>query len=181
MVGETEATAYHEAGHAVAGAVLGYPAEHLTIIPADGLRGLCIPQGKALVLGLLWEEVPSARRWMRAAEAGLALSWMAGPAAQRQRTGGSWAEAWREGGSRDFDLCLEWAPSRRAGEPARLDCATAAADWFASYFRPEIGTLAEVLLRRREMGAEDVRRAVGPLDAQHGELVAARLARVWGF
>jgi len=181
MVGESEATAYHEAGHAVAGALLGYPTEYLTIIPADGLRGLCVPQGKKLVLDLLWEEAPSASPGTRAAEAGLALSWMAGPATQRQRTGGSWVQAWREGGSFDFERCLEWAPSRRAGEPARLDCATAAADWFASYFWPEIHALAEVLFHRREMDAEDVRRAVGPLDAQHGELVAAKLASVWGF
>lgn len=33
-----EQTAYHEAGHAVAGKVLGYPVEYATIVPPDDLE-----------------------------------------------------------------------------------------------------------------------------------------------
>jgi ATP-dependent Zn protease len=149
---QREATAFHEAGHAVAAWDLGFPPDHLTIVPTDTTDGMLEYTNPLHGLDLDFDESDDA---MRRKECAIMIC-LAGPEAQRLWRRRSWRA--RHGQS-DIEHAVDVASSiHRPGhevEPYIEHCRTKTERILIDRW-PIVERLAQELLSRRTMSGAEV-------------------------
>lgn len=151
-----EATAYHEAGHAVAAWAYKLPVRRISIRPEGDAKGVAVHRNP--LAGIRLDIDGSDRARLRAEKA--ILICLAGPAAQRRFSPRSFR---KHHAASDIDMASELALRLSAsGEEASAYLAwlQARAGNLVSARWPIISALARLLLEHKELGAEGVPLAI---------------------
>jgi ATP-dependent Zn protease len=150
-----EATAYHEAGHAVASFLLHRGFRRVTIIPGEGFLGQLVMTQKPRTIHPDYETDARTELWLRRE----IIIDLAGPVAEKLHTSRG---NWKIGGSKDLHKAVDLA-SYIMGDPDEIG---AYLDWLTlsttnMLKRPDhwpiVQALAAELLERKVIGAKRAR------------------------
>lgn len=149
---ELEATAYHEAGHAVAHWRFGCPITRVTIAPEDDYLGVVVADDPVMYMHLDWDASPEIDQ---ALNQGIMI-YFAGPLAQVRFDSSSWSEFH---GDSDYEtaspmlLRLGGSSENASAISERLESETRA--FLEKHWR-EVEAVANALLEHRDLDGTSV-------------------------
>lgn len=166
--GLTASTAFHEAGHAVVGAVLGVPIVKVTIEPSARAHGHIQMAGR-WIADVHGYRVPSrdlAERYILKLLAGVTAQRKAYPRSVRSHHG-------RSDGASALAIAVLVMPDSEPVVQAFVDYCQARADQLVEEHWPSVTGVAQELIARKAIGRREVRAVI----AQHSEILAMK----WGL
>lgn len=155
MHGETERTAYHEAGHAVLACFLGIGLQRVTIVPDDDSFGAMIDGGEFGGDSERLRDAAPEAFWIR-----MAIVLYAGAEAVRRRAPRS---RWKQGAANDYrwaGIALEKITDDADSLRSLQSYAMRRARLLVAHYWPEVELLACQLVMHTAMEGDAVRRAI---------------------
>lgn len=166
--GLTASTAFHEAGHAVVGTVLGVPIVKVTIEPSAETHGHT-QMASRWVADVHGYRVPSrdlVERYVVKLLSGITAQRRAYPRSVRSHHG-------RSDGEAALSVAVLVMPDSEKVVQAFIDYCQARADQLVEEHWPSVTGVARELIARKTIGRKDVRAVI----AQHSEILAMK----WGL